>query len=520
MFQRILRLSMKCKLLLALSPPVVALAFLLAGWQQPEERGIRFRYPDSWDSGYFSLDEPKIIDLFHLDLSAFEFPPDFPLTIARSTLYLKAAFGTGNILVPTDFSLSHNCSPSPDLKKLLCGSPANADILDLPEEQQDAAIGALQEHLVSHPGFFVITPGIPQIYVIPEGSCRNCDFDYKTGCHWASDTRIYCTSSHGTGIWETSLFDLDSHSYVELPHNGENIWGYSPFAKGYIYLQTFPHLYRFVVYNLARAIVYQGAVEDWTASEDTVVFVGPGDNQSYCASKLELDDRGLKTSRQQVLDTSWFPGTTESHSVETREEYLVTSNGKVFILSKATLQVKRTLEYPEAELQRHEPPIALYRDNDLLVTADYAFWGIERSRVTAFDLNECRGRLDNSCKLQTWDSVWTADLDDTLHMHDWHRVYYSPTERPDLILSIDQDSRRLTITNLKNWTDYDFELAFLPDVAMISTDGHYFFISTRVGDETSAQYARYHLFDLWTMHPDTREIVMGKNLFFISGDTR
>ncbi len=92
MFQRIPHLSVKRALLIALPAVVVALAILLVGRQHPEEPGIRFRFSNVLDYGHVSLDEKEVINLFHLDLSTFQFPADFPLTIEGSTVYLKRHF--------------------------------------------------------------------------------------------------------------------------------------------------------------------------------------------------------------------------------------------------------------------------------------------------------------------------------------------------------------------------------------------------------------------------------------------
>jgi hypothetical protein len=505
MFRRIPRLSKRAPLI-TLVVVVAALAFPPVGWQQPES-GIRFRYPDNHDAGYVSLDEPKIVDLFHLDLSAYQFPADFPLTIDGSAVYLKALYNTRQILVPTDFSLSHNCTPSPDLKKLLCGSPANADILDLPAEQQDAAIGALQEHLVSHPEFFVITPGIPQIYAIPEGRCRNCRFDYRTACRWASASRIYCITGHGTGVWGTSLFDLESRSYVELPRDGDNIVDDSLFGKGFIHFDsTYP--FTLELFDLSKTMVYQGKVEDWTASEDTVAFVGPCDKGSYCMHRLQFDDGGLRTSREQVLETSWTPIHTGGYIARAGDEYLVTTDENVFILSEATLQVRRALKHGEADT-------ALHRNNNLMVTGS-GFSPLEVTfGATAFDLRKCQTRLDDSCKIQTWNPVHKPDADNPSFHYVRRHIYYSPIESPDLMFSIDEDLSRLTISSLEDWKDYSFQLIGIPKLVTTSTDGHFLLIATVPDDNTSLQDARFHLIDLKTMRPDPREMVMGKNLFLV-----
>ncbi len=543
MFRRIPRLSKKRALLITLVVVAVAVAIPLVGWQQPDEESIRFRLWDYWDAGYVSLDETKIADLFHLDLSAYQFPDDYPLTVERGQVLLKLKVGGEQVRVRVILALSDHCTPSPDLRSLLCGIPFDPSGYDANPER-DGLMDALDEYIYSRRLFFIVTPGISQIYVIPEDECRECNFIAKTYCQWATTSQIYCTTSLGTTVSEVTLFDLHSGSFVDLPHDGANIETNTHFSKGRIYEEHIGFLenvgyidglrppHRFEVYSLDNTLAYQSVIEDWTADQDTVTTVAYCGDKSLCINKLEFDDRGLTSTRQAVLGELRSEDTTNKaitlHEVlqslwtrymtscisEIPEEYLVSAYGRVYIVSKATLEVKRVLDYPESKSAAGWN-IALFKREELLITGSYPFDNQIDGGTTAHDLSKCQARLDDSCKLHVWNSVERPVDEQTSGYYVWRHIYYSPGDQPDYIFSIDEDTSRLTIHNLKDWTDYDFEMTGVPRLVTTSTDSRFLLVATAPDHDTPLKDAEYHLFDLRTMQPVERELLIGKNLFLV-----
>ncbi len=91
---------------------------------------LRFRSQQSGE--FISLDEEKVVDIYQLNLSDYQFPDNYPFTIQDNTLFLKVTIdGEPTFLIETDLNqetIFGYCTPDPNLKNLLCQIPSSTDI--------------------------------------------------------------------------------------------------------------------------------------------------------------------------------------------------------------------------------------------------------------------------------------------------------------------------------------------------------------------------------------------------------
>lgn len=464
---------------------------------------------------FVSLNEQDIRDVLRLDLSNYRMPDDLPFVFNENALYLKVMMGDSMALVETDFAIPKNCTPSRDLTKLLCASPNDISIKDLSPEVQSAAISIFLKYGGEYKDYFVITIGNPEIYTLPRNK-----FQYNTGCRWTAKDRIECVTSHGTGVWTTVIFDLQSKKYLPLLNDGANIWDDSNFNRGYIQLRFSGTTdERVSIYNLTNIPLYGANAKDWTTTEDTVVVIEPCDSSSVCLHYLQFDGQGitrdLSTKLGVVVDD-----TSPSYIAKTSEGFVVTVSKKVFLIDGDTLQVTQALDFPQPEQTWFDLyKVIVQKYGHLLIAQAHPFYDerglLEADRsVIVFDLDKCRGILDQSCAVKTWDKSFKLSENSNMYLTLRH-IYYSRTDSPNLVYIYDEDPGNFAIYNLDDASENNLHLGGVIDSIASSVDGRFLLVATKADDVARPETRHYYLIDLAAKRVIDTKMNVDENLFFV-----
>ncbi len=478
----------------------------------PTEPVARF-HSSGWK--FVSLNEQNIRDVLQPDLSKYHMPDDFPFIFKDSSLYLNAPMGDRTVPVGTDFAVPKHCTPSLNLSQLLCATPDNILIKNLPSDVQSAAIPVFQKHGGFYKDFFIITIGNPEIYVLP-----NNKFQYNTGCQWLAKNRISCRTGHGTGVWTTAIFDLQLKKYLPLPHDGANILDDSDFSRGYIYLRS-PDTTdeRMSIYNLDNVLLYEANVKYRLITEDTVVVLEPCENGEVCLHYLQFD--GLKITRDLVTKLNVALDDTKSNYIQRIPEgFVVTTANKVFLINKDTLQITQSLDFPQPEQTWFDLyKVIAQKYGHLLIAEAKPIWpdsdllAADR-KVIIFDLDKCQGALDQPCAIKTWDKSFKLSDDGNMYEVLRH-VYYPFSDSPNLIYIYDKDLEKFAIYNLDNANEVDLHLEGASDLIASSTDGRFLLVATKPDVFAPPETRHYYLIDLTTKRVIDTKMNVDENLFFV-----